>query len=211
MASRYHFEVARPAWALALGLAGLLLLALPAAASSLQAGNATAKPSPTQAAPQRAPDTVASTPSTLPPAEQSAQPAKVEFNRGKVTIQADNSSLVAILREVSRQTGMTISGLNQDRRVYGEYGPGSVAAVLAQLLDGSGYNYVILNRGAGNSPAKLLLTSAGSASSSAQPAPTVATSSAPPTASAPAAQSAPGHPKTPQQIFEELRRMHPRH
>ncbi len=104
-------------------------------------------------------------PPPVPPAEQAAHPATITFSRDNLRIDADNSSLVQILRQVSQTTGLTIEGLDRDERIYGQYGPGPVTSTLSKLLDGAGYNYVIVGGGPGESPAKLLLTPAsGSAS-----------------------------------------------
>ncbi len=149
-------------------------------------------------------------PPPVPPAQQPPHPAKIDFRPDTLRIDADNSSLVEILNEVSRKTGLAIDGLNHDERVYGQYGPGSISSTLSKLLDGAGYNYIIVGGSAGQPPTKLLLTMAGSVVAS-PPAPMAATFSAPIAAPAPENPSEPTHPKTPQEIFNELRgmRQHP--
>jgi hypothetical protein len=72
-------------------------------------------------------------------------------------VTANNSSLNQILREISRQTGMKVTGGVNDERVYGKYGPAPAARVLARLLDGTGSN-MFLKETADAGPAELILT-----------------------------------------------------
>jgi hypothetical protein len=74
----------------------------------------------------------------LPP----VQPAQVLYSQGSLTVIADDASLNQTLREISHATGVKINGSVVEDRVYGTYGPGPPADVLASLLDGSGSNYV---------------------------------------------------------------------
>jgi hypothetical protein len=128
-----------------------------------------------------------------------------------LSIYARNSSLTSILNQVSRESGLVVEGLGQDKRIYGQYGPGTVSSTLTALLDGSGYNYVILGGGSGQSPAKLLLTPAGSMPSSTLPVAASSPAPAPDTNGQPSTvdPTQPVHAKTPREIFNELRRMHP--
>ncbi len=146
-------------------------------------------------------------PPPLPPVQQPAHPATVDFRRDTLRIDANNASLVEILHEVSRKTGIVVDGLGHDERVYGQYGPGSISDTLSQLLDGAGYNYVIIGGGAGKPPAKLMLTMAGStaAITPAPPAPAVSGFGGPVEPPAAEDPSAATQPKTPQEIFDELR------
>jgi hypothetical protein len=75
-----------------------------------------------------------------------------------VSVSADNSSLNQILREISSDTGLKITGGVADERVFGQYGPTSTEQILTTLLDGTGSNMVFL-RGDGTAPAQLILTS----------------------------------------------------
>jgi hypothetical protein len=155
----------------------------------------------------------AAPPPPVPPAQQPSNPARIMFHPGSqqrpgsLEIVANNSSLIDILNQVSHQTGMAVEGLNHDERIYGRYGPGPVSATLTQLLDGAGYDYIIVGGGPGKSPAKLQLTTA--SNTPASTAPIGATYTPPPATTAPANPSEPTHPKTPQEIFNELRHMHP--
>ena len=86
-----------------------------------------------------------------------AHRAEVTYGGGKITIAADDSSLNQILREIQRKTGMKITGGVAEERVYGTYGPGSLAEVLAGLLDGAGSNMMLVGAEPG-APAELILT-----------------------------------------------------
>ena len=90
-------------------------------------------------------------------AENGMHPAKVVYSAGKLEVEADNSSLNQILRDVSRQTGMKITGGVVDERVYGTYGPSAPADVLAKLLVGTGSNMVLMESSV-EGPKELILT-----------------------------------------------------
>jgi hypothetical protein len=85
----------------------------------------------------------------------------VTYIDGQLDVRADNSSLNQILRSISRQTGLKITGGVEDERVFGNYGPASVSSVLATLLDGTGTNILLLEGDATNPP-NLVLTPRGS-------------------------------------------------
>ena len=57
---------------------------------------------------------------------------------------ADNASLNQILREIGRQTGISISGGVAEERVFGRYGPGTASDVLTTLLEGTGSNMLLV-------------------------------------------------------------------
>jgi hypothetical protein len=73
-------------------------------------------------------------------------------------IDASNSSLQQILREVSTETGTKVQGAISDRRVFGEYGPGQARDVLAQLLQGSGYNFLLTGDLGQGTPREIVLS-----------------------------------------------------
>lgn len=83
--------------------------------------------------------------------------ARVNYANGLLDVRADNSSLNQILRDISRQTGMTIVGGVADQRVFGNYGPAPPATVLQTLLDGTNTN-MLLKETATGGPAELILT-----------------------------------------------------
>ncbi len=155
----------------------------------------------------------AAPPPPVPPAQQPARPARIDFSQGLLRIDAENASLIEILNQISHHTGLAVEGLDHDERVYGQYGPGTVTSTLTKLLDGAGYNYVIVGGAGDATPRKLILTQ-GSNFSAGNPAAPVTATGIPSAASAGGASSSanpsePARPKTPQQIFDELRRMHP--
>jgi hypothetical protein len=90
--------------------------------------------------------------------EPAPEPATVTLADGRLTVTAENSDLTAILQQIARTSGMSIEGLGKSTRVFGIYGPGNPRDVLIDLLDGSGYNFVMLGGGNGRAPAKLVLT-----------------------------------------------------
>jgi hypothetical protein len=148
-----------------------------------------------------------------------AQPAVVHFVNGTLSVRASNSSLEQILREVGSQTGVQIQGVPGDERVFGVFGPGRADHVLAQLLDGSDSNYLMLGHTASNAPKVLVITPRTSLAPGAQTA-----QAAQPAAgdddedddAPPPERPAPMHPlipngagattgaRTPQQILEEM-------
>ena len=83
--------------------------------------------------------------------------AKVSYSDGQLSIRANDSSLNQILREISRQTGMKITGGVNDERVFGNYGPSAVDTVLTSLLAGTGSN-MMLTANSANGPGELILT-----------------------------------------------------
>lgn len=99
-----------------------------------------------------------------PPASQPAAPpvvpphhAEVTYAGGQLQVRADNSSLNQILRSISHRTGLKITGGVEEQRVFGNYGPGPVSAVLATLLDGTNTN-IFLRSGDATNPPELVLT-----------------------------------------------------
>ena len=80
-----------------------------------------------------------------PPEQRPATPPQVAFNGGILTITADNSTLGDILRAVHHQTGATVDVPgNATERVVGQFGPGPARDVVASLLNGSHFNYVLV-------------------------------------------------------------------
>jgi len=97
---------------------------------------------------QAAPDQPEAQPAPAPPptlAEQPASPPQVTFQGGQLTISAQNSTLGDILKAVKAKTGATIDlpGAATER-VVGHFGPAPARDVLAELLNGSHFNYFLL-------------------------------------------------------------------
>ena len=233
-------------WVLALG--GWMLLipasiapaqsaaAAPTAGSRQSTKNPTQKPAVHHAVHHRhhaKPRAAAAPPPTLRPAEQPANPATIDFNSGLLTVRAQNSSLVSILKQIQHQTGLIIDGLSHDQRIYGQYGPGNISTTLSALLDGTGYDFVIVGNGSSHTPARLILSTPGAAGAvpAQQPPPPAVSNEADPSVNAPenpppensegdapqadgdqggpSDPTAPPQAKSSEEIFNELRRMHP--
>jgi hypothetical protein len=162
--------------------------------------------------------------------DQPAEAAKVNIDGGKLTVEANNSSLTAIFSQISTSGGMTVDGLNRDQRVFGTYGPGDPREIITQLLEGMGYNIVMFGRTTTGTPSQVSLSPRGAplpqgsgyAASHApvheeddeDPAPTQYQDNPPPQPN-PAPQTpgpgAPGSPnggvRSPQQMLQELQQM----
>jgi hypothetical protein len=96
--------------------------------------------------------------------QHAAKPAEVTVASHNLTIKADNSELSQILRDISGSTGMKVEGLSGDERIFGTYGPGDAREVLMSLLEGSGYNVLMVGDTNGV-PRELSLTHRSTASS----------------------------------------------
>ncbi len=108
-----------------------------------------------QTLPPTTPTTAPAAPATPPPPP--ARRAQVDFTSHLLTVTADNSSLNQILRDISRATGMTITGGVTDEKVFGTYGPADPSTVLSALLNGTGSNMLLI-LDAAKSPRELILT-----------------------------------------------------
>jgi hypothetical protein len=69
---------------------------------------------------------------------------QVSFQNGQLTIDAPNSTLGDILRAVKKQTGADIEIPDAQDRVVTHLGPGPARVIVAELLNGSKFNYVLL-------------------------------------------------------------------
>ena len=97
---------------------------------------------------------------TLPPSllDKPAQPARVKLSDGQLSVTATNSSLSAILDSIETTSGMKIDGLGKDQRIFGIYGPGNPRDVLSSLLDGAGYNFLMVGDTTSGTPSQVILT-----------------------------------------------------
>jgi hypothetical protein len=142
-----------------LSLAGVVcLLAFPTSGMSQHkpASKAPVKPEQQPAPiPPPAPEPVKLTPEQMP-----AVPPQVTYRDGQLSIAAENSTLSDILRAVRTQTGAAIDvPANANSRVAAKLGPGPAREVLATLLNGSLFNYVMLGTAAQpNALARVILT-----------------------------------------------------
>ena len=71
-------------------------------------------------------------------------PPQVSYQNAQLTIVAPNSTLGDILRAVRKQTGAEIEVPSAPERVVTHLGPGPAREVVAELLNGSRFNYVLL-------------------------------------------------------------------
>jgi hypothetical protein len=92
------------------------------------------------------------------PVNDKAKPASVGWNGRDLSIAATNSSLDQILHDVSTAVGVKVEGMGSDQRIYGSYGPAAARDVLSQLLDGSGYNVLMIGDQGQGTPRELVLT-----------------------------------------------------
>jgi hypothetical protein len=83
--------------------------------------------------------------SQIPMEQIPPSPPDVSYQHGLLTIVAQNSTLAAILLDVRKLTGASIDvPSNASERVVTRLGPGPVRDVLAGLLNGSRFNYVMI-------------------------------------------------------------------
>jgi hypothetical protein len=193
--------------------------ATPPAPSQAAAPATTPTPTPVPAAP--APLAPASEATSL--LQQPAQEAQITFVKNQLSIKAENASLSAILHQFAAKSGMTIEGMGGDERVFGTFGPGAARDVLADLLNGTSYNLVLLGTLENGAPRQLILSPAGHSATTASAAPIPQAFAEdnepeqepppppePPQQQQPAdanQQQNPNGVKTPQQLFEQLQRM----
>ncbi len=116
-----------------------------------QAAAASASPAP-------APPAVPAPPPPDWPINDKPEAATVVWDSQGLRIEARNSSLEQILKDVSTDTGATVEGLNGDQRVFGTYGPGPARQVLSDLLDGTGYNVLMFGDQGAGTPREIVLS-----------------------------------------------------
>lgn len=163
-------------------------------------------------------------PTAPPPSmlEQPAREAQIVLAGNSLSIHADNSSLATILHQIAEKSGMKVEGLGGDERVFGNFGPGAPRDVLADLLDGTAYNLVLLGDLSDGVPRELILSPAthgGTAVAAVAPQANAEDASneqetadvpQPPTPEQPPpGTTPPPNPgvKSPQQLFEQLQHM----
>ena len=133
------------------GWTATLALLLPGAVARVS-GQALPPTAPTRPAAAGAPPAPSS-----PPPPYAARQALVAYTAGRLQVNADNSSLNQILREIGRVTGMKITGGVAEERVFGSYGPADPSTVLSALLNGTGSN-IMLRFDSSRRPEELVLT-----------------------------------------------------
>jgi hypothetical protein len=92
------------------------------------------------------------------PANHKPDEASVVWDSHGLFIQASNSSLDRILNDISQKTGAKVEGMGADERIFGTYGPGPARDVLTELLDGSGYNVLLVGDLGQGTPRRIVLS-----------------------------------------------------
>jgi len=132
-------------------------LTLTASAATQQRRAHKPKPSKPAAQPQPAPAPQQQSVPEPPPTPEHgpASPPDVSFRNGQLTIVARNSTLSDVLNQVRSKTGASIDmpAAPSNDRVVGQFGPGAPRDVMAQLLNGSHFDYVMV--GSPSDPAGL--------------------------------------------------------
>jgi len=93
------------------------------------------------------------------PANDKPADAAVTWDSQGLRIEAANSSLRQIMKDVSTATGAKVEGMGADERVFGVYGPGQARDVLSQLLQGCGYNVMMVGDLGQGAPRQIVLSS----------------------------------------------------
>jgi hypothetical protein len=107
-------------------------------------------------------------------------PPQVTYENNQLTIVAPNSTLADILRAVRKQTGADIEIPAAPERVVTHLGPGPAREVVADLLNGSRFNYVLLGSPSDQSALTRVVLVAKSGPQEITPNPVVAGSPPPP-------------------------------
>jgi len=73
-------------------------------------------------------------------------PPRISYTEGKLTVVANNSTLSDVLNAIRNATGAKIEGVTPTSadRVFGQFGPASPREVCGALLNGSGYDFIIM-------------------------------------------------------------------
>jgi hypothetical protein len=148
------------------------------------------------------------------PANEKPAQATVVWDSQGLRIDAVNSSLQQILNDVATATGTKVEGFDSDARVFGAYGPGPARDVLSDLLQGSGYNVIMIGDQGRGTPREIVLSArrvgdAQPAANAAQPAQSDEDADV---EEQPQPQTPPmrpgfqpgGPPRSPQQIMQEM-------
>ena len=104
----------------------------------------------------------------------------VQFSNGMLKIRAERVSLAQVLKEIQRQTGaeITIPTDAQDQVVV-NLGPGPVRDVIAALLNGSQFNFVMIGSDSDQTQLRSVILTPKSAGSATPPSPVPATATTP--------------------------------
>ncbi len=96
----------------------------------------------------------------LTPEQRPAAPPVVSYQNGKLIVIAKNSTLGDVLRAIANKTGAGIDvPENANERVVSQLGPALARDVIASLLNGSHYNYIVVGTESDpNAVARVVLT-----------------------------------------------------
>lgn len=80
------------------------------------------------------------------PAQMPPNAPQVSYQSGQLTIVAQNATLAEVLASVRKQTGANVEvpSMAASERVFGRFGPASPQDVLADLLGGSKFDFILL-------------------------------------------------------------------
>lgn len=106
----------------------------------------------------RMPVTPPAPPAPQWPVNDPPQQASVRWTAQGLMVDAKNSSLEQILNDIAAQSGAKVEGIGSDERVFGIYGPGQPRDVLSQLLEGTGYNVIMVGDSERGVPQRILLS-----------------------------------------------------
>jgi hypothetical protein len=107
------------------------------------------------------------------PVNEKPLDASITWDSHGLTINATNSSLQQILKDVATVTGATVEGMDTDQRIFGTYGPGMARDVLTELLRGTSYNVLMVGELGEGTPREIVLSArnaAGKTTAAASPA-----------------------------------------
>jgi hypothetical protein len=118
----------------------------PSAQKAVEANRKKTPPKKASKVPPPVPQLPAQIMPPMPATLMNSAPVKpnVTLESGLLTIDAPNSTLSDVLNAVHGATGATIEGASPTERVAVKLGPGSPEQVIAALLRGTPYDYVIL-------------------------------------------------------------------
>jgi hypothetical protein len=107
-----------------------------------------AQPAPVpNTAPASPPAATAQTAVDAPPTDQPPSPPQVTYRNGLLTVQAVNSTLGSLLTAIRNKAGIQFEGLEGgSERVAVVMGPAPEGDVLAAILSGSQFDFVVLER-----------------------------------------------------------------
>jgi hypothetical protein len=81
---------------------------------------------------------------------------QVQFSQGILAIHANCTDFTLLMQEIARATGVKISGAPPDSVIFGNFGPGPVSEVFADLLTGTGTNMMYMEHH--DRPNELIIT-----------------------------------------------------